>query len=97
MAYRDRNTRGKTDFYDFCIMEVLLSKKGAAEGTKDQVRLMTVDNHLETLRFVQNNMAACIGNIVRLKRMEDHEAKAGGRGRCSVIEEPGHGKTMRIM
>jgi hypothetical protein len=76
MAYRDRNKRGKSDFFDFCIMEVLLSKKGATNGTKDQMRLMTVDNHLETLRFVQNNMDACIGNIVRLKRMDDHDANS---------------------
>jgi hypothetical protein len=76
MAYRDRNKRGKSDFFDFCIMEVLLSKKGATDGAKDQMRLMTVDNHLETLRFVQNNMDACIGNIVRLKRIEDHDANS---------------------
>jgi len=76
MAYRDRNKRGKSDFFDFCIMEVLLSKKGATDGTKDQMRLMTVDNHLDTLRFVQNNMDACIGNIVRLKRIDDHDANS---------------------
>jgi len=73
MAYRDRNRRGKTDCFDFCIMEVLLSKQGAPEGTAKQLRLMTVDNHLDTLRFVQNNMDACIGNIVKLRRMEEHE------------------------
>jgi len=55
---------------------VLLSKKGATDGTQDQLRLMTVDNHLETLRFVQNNLDACIGNIVRLKRMDDHDANS---------------------
>jgi hypothetical protein len=76
MAYRDRNKRGKSDFFDFCAMEVLLSKKGATDGTQDQLRLMTVDNHLETLRFVQNNLDACIGNIVRLKRMDDHDANS---------------------
>ena len=73
MAFRDRNKKGKSDPFDFCIMEVLLSKQGAPAGTRDQMRLMTVDNHLETLRFVQNNMDACIGNIVRLKRIEDKE------------------------
>jgi hypothetical protein len=76
MAYRDRNRKGKTDRFDFCIMEVLLSKQGAAEGTASTMRLMTVDNHVETLRFVRNNLDACIGNIVRLNRMEDHEANA---------------------
>jgi len=80
MAYRDRNRRGKSDCFDFCIMEVQLNKMGAPEGTGKQLRLMTVDNHLETLRFVQNNMDACIGNIVRLRRLEDHEANAASGG-----------------
>jgi hypothetical protein len=73
MASRDRNKKGKSDTFDYCIMQVLLSKQGEAAGTREQMRLMTVDNHLETLRFVQNNLDACIGNIVRLKRMEDYE------------------------
>lgn len=76
MAYRDRNKRGRTDSFDFCVMEVLLSKKGASDGATDLMRMMTVDNHLETLRFVQNNMDACIGNIVRLKRMDDHDVNS---------------------
>ena len=75
MASRDRNKRGKSDPFDFCIMEVLLSKKGAPSGTREQMRLMTVDNHLDTLRFVQNNLDACVGNIVRLKRLEERKPK----------------------
>ena len=51
-------------------MEVRLRKKGAPAGTKDDLRLMTVDSHWDTLRFVQDNMDQCVGNVVRLKRME---------------------------
>jgi hypothetical protein len=76
MAYRDRNRKGKSDDFDYCVVQVQLSRQGADEGTAKQLRLMTVDNHLDTLRFVQNHLDACIGNIVRLKRMEDHDATA---------------------
>jgi len=51
-------------------MEVRLRKKGAPAGTKDDLRLMTVDSHWDTLRFVQDNMDQCVGNVVKLKRME---------------------------
>jgi len=51
-------------------MEVRLRKKGAPAGTRDDLRLMTVDSHWDTLRFVQDNMDDCVGNVVRLKRME---------------------------
>jgi DNA-binding protein Fis len=75
MAYRDRTTNEKTSIYDYSIMEVRLRKKGAAAETKDELRLMTIDNHSETLRYVQENLEDFIGNIVRLKRFETHDAK----------------------
>jgi DNA-binding protein Fis len=56
-------------------MEVRLKRKGAAPGTKEDLRLMTVDNHWDTLRWVQDNMEECVGNIVRLKRLQEREAK----------------------
>jgi len=75
MAYRDRTTSEKSGGFDYTIMEVRLRKKGAPAGTKEDLRLMTVDNHWETLRFVQDNMDECVGNIVRLKRMQSLDAK----------------------
>jgi DNA-binding protein Fis len=75
MAYRDRTTTEKSGSFDYSIMEVRLRKKGAPATAKDDLRLMTVDNHWETLRFVQDNMEECVGNIVRLKRLQDNEAK----------------------
>lgn len=56
------------------MMEVRLRKKGAAAGIRDDLRVMTVDNHWDTLRYVQENMDECVGNIVRLKRLQAHEA-----------------------
>jgi len=79
MACRDRNSQEKIDNYDYCILEVLLTKRDAAVGTGEQMRLVTIDNHVETLRFVEENLDACICNIVRLQRMED-KAKAALRG-----------------
>ena len=72
MGYRDRTTSERSGSFDFCIMEVRLRKKGAPPESKDDLRLLSVDSHWETLRFVQEHMEECIGNIVRLKR---HESK----------------------
>ena len=71
MACRDRNTEERIDAYDYCVLEVLLRKQGAANGTGAQLRLVTIDNHFDTLRFVQENLDSCIDNIVRLQRMDD--------------------------
>ncbi|QXE92882.1 hypothetical protein KP001_10350 [Geomonas subterranea] len=68
MAYRDRSTNERSGSYAYTIMEVRLRKKGAPEGTKDDLRFMTVDSHWDTLRFVQDNMDQCVGNVVRLKK-----------------------------
>ena len=76
MAHRDRNTAEKIDDYDYFILEVLLRKRGASNGTRGQMRLVTVDNHFDTLRFVQENLDSCIDNIVRLQRMDDKEKMA---------------------
>lgn len=75
MAHRDRSTNEKTGAFDYSIMEVRLKRKGAAAGTKEDLRLMTVDNHWDTLRWVQDHMEECVGNIVRMKRMQDRETK----------------------
>jgi DNA-binding protein Fis len=70
MGYRDKTIIDRSGAYDFCIMEVRLRKKGAAPGTKEDVRLLMVDSHIETLQFVQENMQQFVGNIVRLRRLE---------------------------
>lgn len=75
MGYRDRTTGERTGIFDYCIMEVRLRKKGAAPGTKDDLRMLMVDSQWDTLHFVQDNMEECVGNIVRLKRLESHSSK----------------------
>ena len=81
MACRDRDTKEKVDSFDYCILEVLLTKQGAAVGTGKQMRLVTIDNHVDTVRFVHENLDACICNIVRLQRMEERfKLGAGGVG-----------------
>ncbi|MCM0082331.1 hypothetical protein L4X63_12105 [Geomonas sp. Red32] len=60
----------KSGGYDYRIMEVRLRKKGAPPDAKEDLRLLMVDSHWETLRFVQDNMEDVVGNIVKLKRSE---------------------------
>lgn len=72
MGYRDGSNNEKSGLYDFCIMEVRLKKKGAAPGTKEELRMLMVDSHWDTLHYVQENMEHFIGNIVRLRRFENH-------------------------
>jgi DNA-binding protein Fis len=78
MGYKARSER--SGGFDFRIMEVRLRKKNAAPGTKEELRLMTVDSHWETLRFVQEHMEEFVGNIVRLKRVEAGAAKGFATG-----------------
>ena len=79
MAYRDRENSEKSGAYDYCMMEVRLKKKTASPDTKSECRVLMVDSHWETLRFVQDNMEECVGNMVRMKRLEAKGAK-GTRG-----------------
>lgn len=73
MGYRDRSTQEKAGGFDYCIMEVRLRKKNAPADSKEDSRMMVVDSHWDTLRFVQDNMDECVGNIVKLKRLEVKE------------------------
>jgi len=66
MAYRDRSTTGKPDSFDYCVMRVTVLKKGDASAPDVRTVLMTVDNHLDTIRFVQKNLEDCIDTFVRL-------------------------------
>jgi hypothetical protein len=70
MAYRDRTNTKKADPFDYCFLEVQLKKKGKISENPDQVRLVTVDNQLETIIFVRNNLDACIDNIAMVRRTE---------------------------
>lgn len=76
MGYRDRTASDKSGAFDFCIVEVRLRKKNAAVGTKEDLRLLMVDSHYDTLRFVQENMEECVRNLVRLKKLESKPATA---------------------
>ena len=75
MGYRDRTTGERSGGYDFCMMEVRLRKKNAPPTAKEDLRVLMVDSHWETLRFVQDGMEECVGNIVRLRRLEAKSAK----------------------
>ena len=82
MAYRDRTASDKSGSFDFCIVEVRHRKKSAPADTKDELRLLMVDSHWDTLRYVQDNMEECVGNIVRLRRLE---AKTAGVNESAAL------------
>jgi len=67
MAYRDRTTSQRIDSFDYVVVEVRLRKQGTPAAVKDEVRMMIVDNHLETLGFVRHNMEKCVANIIRTR------------------------------
>ena len=75
MGYRDRTASDKSSLFDFCLVEVRHRKKSAPADAKDELRLLMVDSHWDTLRYVQENMEECVGNIVKLRRLEAKSAE----------------------
>ena len=73
MAYRDRTTGKKSSAFDYYIMEVRLNENVLAAGARDESRFITVDNHWETMCYVQDNMNEFVANIVRLNVMKAHD------------------------
>ena len=65
----------------FRVMEVVMMRRGREGGESTSNHLVLVDNHNETLKFVQENMDDFINNIVgvdkmtRLNKKVDESAK----------------------
>lgn len=70
MGYRCQAPEEKAGEAPFRIMEVVMLKKQGSEICKPASQILTVDNHWETLRFVQENMDEIIATMVKVKRME---------------------------
>lgn len=61
---------------DFRLLEVVMVKKNMENFGEGAARMIiTVDNHWETLRFVQENMDDFIKNIIRMRKMEASNRK----------------------
>ena len=69
MGYRCRDLTEKAGTYNFRSIEVVLARRNWMDGDDNAVAVLTVDNHWDTLRFVQENMDEFVANIVRTKQM----------------------------
>jgi DNA-binding NtrC family response regulator len=85
MGYRYQVSEEKAGAYDFRLMEVLLVKKGRSSVDEEESRVVAVDNHWETLRYVQENMDDFIGNIVQVRQM-DQKTKKRVEDNASMFE-----------
>ena len=58
---------------DFRTMEVVtVKKRGNSKGVTSTQALL-VDNHWETLRYVQENMDDFVNNLIKVKRLEEQD------------------------
>ncbi|KAF0216840.1 MAG: hypothetical protein FD174_3520 [Geobacteraceae bacterium] len=69
MGYRYDVPREKADEFTFRMMEVVMVESKAGGREDSTSRVMIVDGHWETLRFVQENMNDFVSNIIRVKKM----------------------------
>lgn len=65
MAYRDRSITDKVDSFNYCPMQVVFTKGKDVYGGNSEVRVLTVDNHKETIKFIEENVQAWMENLVR--------------------------------
>lgn len=70
MGYRYMMPDEKAGECSYRVMEVVMMRKGKTGADKAASQMMTVDNHWDTLRYVQDNMDDFIANIVKVKRMD---------------------------
>jgi broad specificity phosphatase PhoE len=72
MGYRWAVSKENANEYEFRMMEVIMVKKSpVGESTSSQV--VIIDNDKETLRHVQENWNDFINNLIKVKKMEEHE------------------------
>jgi hypothetical protein len=69
MGYRYVMPNEKADACSYRIMEVVMVKRGRTGTDKGRSQVLTVDNHWDTLRYVQDNLDEFIANIIRVKKM----------------------------
>lgn len=74
MGYRCCVNEDRAGEYDFRLIEMLMTKKNAIHSIPVKA-VITIDNHAETLRYVQTNMTAFVTNCVRVKAMEANASK----------------------
>lgn len=74
MGYRCRMHEDKAGECDFRLIEMVMTKKSAMQSMPVKI-VITIDNHAETLRYVQTNMTDFVTNCVRVEAMEANARK----------------------
>ncbi len=72
MGYRCAMTRENNGDSEFRLMEVVMVKKSQSGETASS-RVLIIDNDQETLRQVQENWNDFIGNMIKVKKMEERD------------------------
>ncbi|ACM19860.1 hypothetical protein Geob_1501 [Geotalea daltonii FRC-32] len=75
MGYRYVAPEEKAGEGVFRIMEVVMVKKGPVGVGMTSSQILTVDNHWDTLRYVQENMDEIIATMVKVMRMETNSRR----------------------
>jgi DNA-binding NtrC family response regulator len=74
MGYRCVMPRDKAGDCEFRLVEVMMVRKSSgAENASMQI--VIVDNHQDTLRHVRGNWSDFIDNLIKVKKMEEHDRK----------------------
>ena len=74
MGQRYRIANEKADDFDFRIMEVVMVEKKGGLKKAASTKVVVVDNHQDTLRYVQENMDDFIGNVLKTRRLEQRQS-----------------------
>ena len=74
MGYRCRIHEDKAGECDFRLIEMVMTKKNSIQSLPVRA-VITIDNHVETIRYVQSNMTDFVTNCVRVEAMEANARK----------------------
>ncbi len=72
MGYRCALPKENGDDFEYRLMEVVMVKK-TQTGEKASAQVLVIDNDQETLRHVQENWNDFIGNLIKVKKIEDRD------------------------
>ncbi|UFS72728.1 hypothetical protein LPW11_11140 [Geomonas sp. RF6] len=70
MGYRCRDAKEMAGNSAFRCVEVVLVKKAGVTELEAPAEVLVVDNHWDTLRYVQENMDQFVSNMVRMKKLD---------------------------
>jgi DNA-binding protein Fis len=72
MGYRCAMPKENANDYEFRMMEVIMVKKSQTKETTSS-QVIIIDNDQETLRHVQENWNDIINNLIKVKKMDEHD------------------------